>query len=98
MVSRFQPRQTPDAFRASVERVRHYIEAGDCYQANLSQEFSGHFTGDPWQAFQALADANPTPYSGFIRTGEASILSVSPERFLEIPLNWKGPKKIGPKT
>lgn len=84
MVSRFQPRQTPDAFRASVERVRHYIEAGDCYQANLSQEFSGHFKGDPWQAFQALSDANPTPYSGFIRAGEASILSVSPERFLEI--------------
>jgi len=84
MVSRFQPRQTPDAFRTSVERVRQYIEAGDCYQANLSQEFSGHFTGDPWQAFQALSDANPTPYSGFIRAGEASILSVSPERFLEI--------------
>ena len=84
MVSRFQPRQTPDAFRASVQRVRHYIEAGDCYQANLSQEFSGHFKGDPWQAFQALADANPTPYSGFIRAGETSILSVSPERFLEI--------------
>jgi para-aminobenzoate synthetase component 1 len=84
MFSRFQPRQTPSAFRASVERVRQYIEAGDCYQANLSQEFSGHFTGDPWQAFQALSDANPTPYSGFIRAGEASILSVSPERFLEI--------------
>lgn len=84
MVSRFQPRQTPDAFRASVERVRQYIEAGDCYQANLSQEFSGQFTGDPWQAFQALADANPTPYSGFIRAGKASILSVSPERFLEV--------------
>jgi len=84
MVSRFQPRQTPSAFRASVERVRQYIEAGDCYQANLSQEFSGHFTGDAWQAFQALSDANPTPYSGFIRAGEASILSVSPERFLEI--------------
>jgi para-aminobenzoate synthetase component I len=84
MVSRFKPRQTPSAFRASVERVRQYIEAGDCYQANISQEFSGHFTGDPWHAFQALSDANPTPYSGFIRTGEASILSVSPERFLEI--------------
>ncbi|PPI84785.1 aminodeoxychorismate synthase, component I [Marinobacter maroccanus] len=84
MVSRFQPRQTPDAFRASVVRIRQYIEAGDCYQANLSQEFSGHFMGDPWQAFQALSDANPTPYSGFIRAGEASILSVSPERFLEI--------------
>ncbi|WP_088829537.1 aminodeoxychorismate synthase component I [Marinobacter sp. es.048] len=84
MDSRFQPTQAPDAFKASVETVRRYIEAGDCYQANLSQEFSGQFKGDPWQAFQALSDANPTPYSGFIRAGGASILSVSPERFLEI--------------
>ncbi len=106
MVSGFKPRQTPDAFRASVQRVRHYIEAGDCYQANLSQEFSGHFTGDPWQAFQALADANPTPYSGFIRTGEASILSVSPERFLEIhdrtvttsPIKGTRPRGATPET
>ncbi|MBU2955664.1 aminodeoxychorismate synthase component I [Marinobacter sp. F3R08] len=82
--SPFQPTQTPEAFKASVQRVRQYIEAGDCYQANLSQEFSARFCGDPWQAFQALSDANPTPYSGFIRTGDASILSVSPERFLEI--------------
>ena len=84
MVCGFQPRQTPVAFRTSVERVRQYIEAGDCYQTNLSQEFSGRFVGDPWRAFQALSDANPTPYSGFIRSGEASIISVSPERFLEI--------------
>jgi para-aminobenzoate synthetase component 1 len=84
MASPFQPRQTPGAFRASVARVGQYIEAGDCYQANLSQEFSGRFSGDPWQAFQALSGANPTAYSGFIRAGESAILSVSPERFLEI--------------
>jgi len=84
MNSGFEPRQTPDAFKASVQAIRRYIEAGDCYQVNLSQEFSGRFSGDPWQAFQALAEANPTSYSGFIRAGNASILSISPERFLEI--------------
>ncbi len=84
MESRFLPKQEPEAFKAGVESVRRYIEAGDCYQANLSQEFAGQFAGDPWQAFQALARANPTPYSGFIRAGDTSILSVSPERFLEI--------------
>lgn len=84
MPSPFIPRQSPEDFRDSVRKIQSFIEAGDCYQANLSQEFSGHYEGDPWQAFRALAEENPTPYSGFIRAGDASILSISPERFLEI--------------
>ncbi|MBB5320661.1 aminodeoxychorismate synthase component I [Marinobacter oulmenensis] len=80
----FHPRQQPDAFKASVQAVRDYIQAGDCYQANLSQEFQGHFQGSPWRAFQALSEANPTPYSAFLRIGDQEIISVSPERFLEI--------------
>ena len=84
MTGPFLPRQSADAFRQAVQSVRRYIEAGDCYQANLSQEFTGRYRGDPWCAFQALARANPTPYSAFIRSGDYSVLSVSPERFLEI--------------
>ncbi|WP_349343099.1 aminodeoxychorismate synthase component I [Marinobacter sp. MMG032] len=84
MESRFKPRQSSSNFKASVKRIRDYIEAGDCYQANLSQEFDGRYRGEPWQAFKALAEANPTPYSAFIRFGDFSVLSISPERFLEI--------------
>ncbi len=80
----FTPRQSRESFKAGVQTIRDYIQAGDCYQANLSQEFVGKFSGDPWCAFQALAEANPTPYSAFVRAGEYSVLSISPERFLEI--------------
>ncbi len=84
MTSGFCPSQTKPDFLANVERVHGYIHAGDCYQANLSQEFTGQFTGEPWLAFQALAQAFPTPYSAFIRLGDYSVLSLSPERFFEI--------------
>lgn len=84
MPTPFTPTQPRDEFVASVAAIRQYIEAGDCYQANLSQEFKGRYSGNPWQAFRALSDANPTPYSAFIRAGRHSILSISPERFLEI--------------
>jgi para-aminobenzoate synthetase component I len=83
----FRARQSRKAFKSSVERVRNYIAAGDCYQANLSQEFSAHCTGDSWQAFRALSDANPTAHSAFIRSGKQAVLSVSPERFLKIKEN-----------
>lgn len=84
MSAPFQPLQPPEAFMAGVDRIRDYIEAGDCYQTNLSQQFTGRYLGDPWQAFQALSRANPTPYSAFIRCNGSAIVSVSPERFLEI--------------
>jgi len=84
IIEPFKARQSPESFKTGVQAIRAYIEAGDCYQANLSQEFVGKFTGDPWCAFQALAEANPTPYSAFIRAGNYSVLSISPERFLEI--------------
>ena len=84
MTSNFQPTQSKPGFIDNVNRVHSYIHAGDCYQANLSQEFTGRFEGDPWSGFQALAQAYPTPYSAFIRIGDYSVLSLSPERFFEI--------------
>ncbi|WP_417514930.1 aminodeoxychorismate synthase component I [Marinobacter sp.] len=84
MVSPFKARQPAQEFMEGVEAVQRYINAGDCYQANLSQEFAGSYTGNPWLAFKALAGANPTPYSAFLKTNSGAVLSISPERFLEI--------------
>lgn len=84
MTAPFRPWQTPEGFRQGVQSVKDYIRAGDCYQANLSQAFSGHWQGDPWAAYCRLSAANPTPYSAFMRVGDWSLLSVSPERFLNI--------------
>lgn len=84
MTAPFRPWQRATDFRRSVQAVRDYIHAGDCYQANLSQAFSGRCQGDPWAAYQRLSKANPTPYSAFMRAGNWSLLSVSPERFLHI--------------
>ncbi|MEC7727853.1 MAG: aminodeoxychorismate synthase component I [Pseudomonadota bacterium] len=87
MTGHFRPTQSKASFIDNVDRVHRYIHAGDCYQANLSQEFTGHFEGEPWSGFQALAQAYPTPYSSFMRIGDYSVLSLSPERFFEIEGN-----------
>ncbi|WP_298447304.1 aminodeoxychorismate synthase component I [uncultured Marinobacter sp.] len=84
MISPFKPRQPAEEFINGVGVIKDYINAGDCYQVNLSQEFQGCYQGTPWAAFQALAEANPTPYSAFLKTDSGSVLSISPERFLEI--------------
>ncbi|MBE0484779.1 aminodeoxychorismate synthase component I [Marinobacter sp.] len=87
MTQPFKPTQTADAFRTRVDRVRQYIQAGDCYQANLSQSFEGRYQGNPWAAFIALSQANPTPYAAFIKHRGTALVSVSPERFLAIQKN-----------
>lgn len=65
-------------------QVQDYLRAGDCYQVNLAQRFDASYEGDEWQAFLALRRANNAPFSAFIRLPESAILSVSPERFLQV--------------
>lgn len=80
----FQPDQLPGDYQRSVGRILDYILAGDCYQVNLSQHFSGRYTGHPFTAFQALTSAIPVPHAGYIDTGPYQVLSISPERYLRI--------------
>ena len=75
---------TPQHYGRAFERVLDYITAGDCYQVNLAQRFSAEASGDPWLAYQRLRLINPAPYSAFLSTPYAQILSASPERFLRV--------------
>lgn len=75
----------PDDYRQAIERILAYIQAGDCYQVNFAQRFQAPFQGDPWIAYQALRRACPTPFSGYQSLpGGNAILSLSPERFLQV--------------
>jgi para-aminobenzoate synthetase component 1 len=65
-------------------QVQEYLLSGDCYQINLAQRFSAPYQGDEFEAYLALRAANQAPFSAFIRLDNAAILSVSPERFLQL--------------
>ncbi|MGO2132668.1 MAG: aminodeoxychorismate synthase component I [Halomonas sp.] len=71
-----------EAYLTRFDQVQEYIRAGDCYQINLAQRFSAPYRGDPWQAYQLLRQATPTPYAGYLAWGDSAVLSLSPERFL----------------
>ncbi len=75
----------PEDYRQAFERVQQYIQAGDCYQINLTQRFRAPCQGDPWSAYQALRAACPTPFSGFqVLDDGSALLSLSPERFIRV--------------
>ncbi len=73
-----------DGYRQALERIQAYIQAGDCYQVNFSQRFRAPYRGDPWTAYQALRAACPTPFSGYQALPDGAIISLSPERFLQV--------------
>ncbi|WP_407316166.1 aminodeoxychorismate synthase component I [Pseudomonas sp. nanlin1] len=74
-----------EGYRQAFQRIQAYIQAGDCYQVNLTQRFRAPCEGEPWHAYKALRQACPTPFSGFIGLADGShLLSFSPERYLQV--------------
>lgn len=73
-----------DGYRAAFDRVKSYLKEGDCYQVNLAQRFSVQAKGDAFEAYRAMRQANPAPYSAYLEYPELKILCASPERFLKV--------------
>jgi para-aminobenzoate synthetase component I len=71
-------------YEEKFNRVQDYLTAGDCYQINLAQRFHAAYQGSEWQAYKMLEESNRAPFSAFLRLQEGAILSVSPERFLQL--------------
>src|SRR5690606_17703934 len=67
-----------------IESIKEYIGAGDCYQVNYAQRFSANYSGDAFEAYLALRAALPSPFSGFMEFEQNALLSLSPERFIQV--------------
>jgi len=84
LTSQWRSNMSKESYAEKFAQVQEYLRAGDCYQINLAQRFSANYEGDEWQAYQALRVENAAPFSSFIRTDKGCVLSVSPERFLQV--------------
>jgi len=82
-----EPRGCFDAaeYCDTVARIRDHIDAGDIYQACMTQRFENRMgTGDPWQLYCQLRKTNPAPFACYLKTTTFSIVSASPERYLAV--------------
>ncbi|MEZ5527578.1 MAG: aminodeoxychorismate synthase component I [Gammaproteobacteria bacterium] len=75
---------TYEEYAAAFARIQDYIHAGDCYQVNLAQRFAARFSGDPLAPWLSLRRNIHSPFAAFMRAGEQTLLSFSPERFLRV--------------
>lgn len=80
---------TQATYLKAFSRIKHYIQAGDCYQVNLAQRFSADVAGDSWIAYKKLRGISPAPFMAFMQLphqeGDSfQVLSNSPERFIQV--------------
>jgi para-aminobenzoate synthetase component 1 len=84
LTSDWSANMTQEQYRDKFLQVQQYLQSGDCYQINLAQRFSAKYSGSEWQAYQKLRNQNSAPFSAFMRLEQGAVLSVSPERFIEV--------------
>ena len=76
--------ETDAEYLANIEACQAAIHEGEAYQLCLTTEaeVAGRF--DPLEVYLRLRASSPTHHGGLIRIGGVSLLSASPERFLDI--------------
>ncbi|WP_196157825.1 aminodeoxychorismate synthase component I [Reinekea sp. G2M2-21] len=86
-------------------KIKSYIVEGDAYQINLTRQWTCKTTNtNDWALYRQLIKKMPAPFSVFHRTHDHSLLSVSPERFIQIqgktiitqPIKGTRPRSVDP--
>lgn len=80
----FTSNLTFEQYQHKLLKIANHIYEGESYQINFAQRFQAQFTGDTYLAYQHLCQHNPAPFSAYMHTPYADILSCSPERFIQL--------------
>ncbi|WP_424008114.1 aminodeoxychorismate synthase, component I [Haloferax denitrificans] len=73
-----------EAFAGRVRAAKRYVRDGDTFQANLSQRLVAPAAVHPVDAYAALREVNPAPYSGLLELPGVDLVSASPELLLRV--------------
>ncbi len=72
-------------YKAAVDAVKTYIQAGDIFQANIARFWVSPLAKDNLLAlYSKLREVNPAPFSCFVETDGLTLISASPERLFSI--------------
>lgn len=75
---------TCQQYKNAIDRIKEYIHDGDTYQINFSQRFKTDFRGRPVDIFHWQNVYNPSPFAGYMAWENQSVISASPELFLNV--------------
>jgi anthranilate synthase component I len=80
--STWESNMSKATFLAGVEQIKEFIRSGDVFQAVFSQKFTRRISLSPWQVYQRLRLANPSPYLFWVKGNDETLVGSSPELLL----------------
>jgi len=83
----FLSRDTGAGYREKIAAAQHEIAQGNTYEVCLTTTLEARIPAgslDPWATYLALRRRNPAPFASYLRLGDLTVASTSPERFLKI--------------
>ena len=81
---KFQSNFLKEDYIAAINKIKKYIENGDAYVVNLTQRFKCKIKEEPFEIYKRLRKGNPAPFAAYLNLENLSVLSSSPERFINL--------------
>ena len=67
-----------------IENCLERLHEGESYEICLTNQLQAEVDVDPLDLYRRLRRVNPAPFASYLRFGEMTVLSSSPERFLRV--------------
>ncbi len=80
----FRPGRGREQYLADIARCHSVLGAGESYEVCLTDQIHTDAAPDPWLLYRGLRRSNPAPFAAYLKLGEVTIVSSSPERFLSV--------------
>ncbi|KAL8852634.1 MAG: hypothetical protein Q9221_002514 [Calogaya cf. arnoldii] len=74
----------PTSYAKKIKKCQDYIHSGDSYELCLTNQatIESRHIRNPWPLYLHLRSVNAAPFSAYMRLGDMTLLSSSPERFM----------------
>jgi aminodeoxychorismate synthase component I len=72
------------SYLGMIQKAQEHIAAGDVYQICLTNQIEIEHNLDPLSVFLNLREANPAPYAAYLKMGNRTVVSSSPEQFIQV--------------
>ena len=77
------PAISKEDYLNKLKKIKSYLHRGDIYEINFCQTYNASFKHlDPFRTFVNLKSKSDAPFSAYFTFEDFSILSISPERFV----------------
>ncbi len=78
------PSISESEYHQAITKIKEYIALGYTYQVNYTLRLNAPFTGDSWELFLKLVQAQKANYGAYIDIDNFAICSASPELFFRL--------------